>query len=91
MDPMLSGEPPEPGVEVDECWALVATHPNGGEGIYGHRIGNGWTQFIAQTPAVKDTMESFLRSRGMIQHAREEGVKLEWRRMVVTNDCEVIT
>lgn len=87
----LVGQPPQPGAEVNECWALIATHPNGGEGVYGHKVGSGWQQFVAWTPAMKDTMESFLRNRGTINNAREEGVKLEWRPFIVTNGSEEIT
>ncbi|HXU00039.1 MAG TPA: hypothetical protein VN903_03560 [Polyangia bacterium] len=90
-DHILIGQPPEPDTEITECWALVATHTNGGEGVYGHRVQGAMQQFIATTPAMKDTMESFLRNRGVVEHARDEGITLEWRHLIVTGENEEIT
>ena len=90
-DHLLVGQPPEPGAVVSECWALVAVHPNGGEGVYGHKVNGAMQQFVAWTPAMKDTMETFLRTRGVVEHAREEGIILEWRHMVLTERNEEIT
>lgn len=90
-DHVLVGQPPEPDATVTECWVLVATHSNGGEGVYGHKVNGAMQQFIAQTPAMKDTMENFLRTRGVVEHAREQEITLEWRHMVLTEQNEEIT
>lgn len=74
------GGAPEPEEVIEEVFILIATHPNGGEGIYGHKIEGAVQMFVAQTPSLKDAMENFLRNRGSVEMCRREGVKLEWVR-----------
>ncbi len=88
------GGDPDPEMVIDEVFILIATHPNGGEGIYGHSIADNMHWFVAQDRALKDELERFLRDRGAIEVCRRQGVKLEWRRYVDTkfsDDHEVIT
>lgn len=87
-------KPPEPETTLEEVFILIATHPNGGEGIYGHKIGENMHTFVAQDRGIKNQLEKFLRDRGSIEVCKRDGVKLEWRRFTTPpgmSQREVIT
>lgn len=85
------GERPDPDQKVDGVWVLVAVQPDGGEGIYGAKIGEFIRTFCVHDLDVKDGAEKYLRGVGSIEVCRREGVKLEWRRMESVGEPEVIT
>ena len=72
------GQPPPAGQRIGALWVLVATMPNGGEGIYGQKIGDFMFNVVAETLELRDAIEQYLRQRGSVQTARREGITLEW-------------
>lgn len=72
------GKPPEPGRRVEKVYVLVATTAEGGEGVYGQKVGDFMVNFVAEDVAMKDALEDYLRNRGSVAAARRSGIKLEW-------------
>lgn len=85
------GEDPAPDARVEEVYVLVATTPEGGEGIYGHKIGNNMHNFVTPEVHMVDLLEKFLREKGTVEVCRREGVKLEWRTFQQVGESAEIT
>jgi hypothetical protein len=85
------GEDPDPDARVEEVHVLVATNPNGGEGIYGHKIGDNMYNFCTPELHMVDLLERFLREQGTVEVARREGIKLEWRTYQQVGESAEIT
>lgn len=85
------GQRPDPDVRIDEVFVLVATDPNGGEGIYGHLIGDHMVNFCVSAGDLKEMLERHIRSTGSIEMCRREGIGLEWRVYERSGEPEVIT
>jgi hypothetical protein len=85
------GDPPDPDARVSEVYVLVAVQPDGGEGIYGHKIGDNMFNFVTAELMLKDLLEKFLREQGTVEVCRRDGLKLEWRTFTLTGEPEEIT
>jgi hypothetical protein len=85
------GQPPESDARVEKVYVLVGVTDNGGEGIYGHKIGDQMVSFVTDKPDLKELLERHIRDAGSIAVCRREGTRLEWRVFEVTDDVEVIT
>ena len=85
------GTPPAPDDRVEKVFVLVARQPDGGEGVYGHKIGDNMYNFVTPDLGMKDMLETFLRERGTVEVCRREGIVLEWRTFEVVGESEVIT
>lgn len=72
------GKTPDPDQRIEEVWVLVATTPEGGEGIYGQKIEDHMFNFVAENLPMKDALEDYLRQKGSVEAARRSGIKLEW-------------
>lgn len=73
------GENPNPEERVDSVWVLVATTSDGGEGIYGHLIGDHMTNFVTCDSVIKQMLEDHIHRVGAVEVLRRQGTKLEWR------------
>lgn len=76
---------------VRQVYVLVATQPDGGEGIYAHRIGDHMFNFAVSELPLKEILERFIREKGSIEVCRREGIKLEWRTYFQVGAGEEIT
>jgi hypothetical protein len=85
------GETPKPGETVDKVFVLVGVVKGGGEGIYGHKIGDQMVSFVTDKPDLKELLERHIRDVGSIEVCRREGTRLEWRVFEKTDEIEVIT
>lgn len=85
------GRPPESEERVERVWVLVAIHPDGGEGVYGQKIGDLLQNFVVSNLELKDRLEEYIRERGSVEAARREGIVLEWREMAIVGDSVRIT
>lgn len=85
------GKPPRPEQRVEQVWVLVAIHPDGGEGIYGQKIGDLLQSFVVSDLELKDMLEDYLRGKGSVAVARREGIVLEWRQMALVGEAVQIT
>lgn len=98
MDQDSGGKPhiaiggmPEPEQRVDEVYVLVAITPEGGEGIYGHKISDSMYNFVTAELHMKDLLENYLREQGTIEVVRRKGMRLEWRVFHSLGQAEPIT
>lgn len=85
------GQDPDPDARVEEVYVLVATMADGGEGIYGHKIGDNMFNFVTSQVHMVDLLEKFIREKGTVEVCRREGVKLEWRTFRQVGESAEIT
>lgn len=84
IDQTLWLRDPDPDQRINDAWVLVAIMPNGAEGVFSRSIGRYILNFVATEAATKDQLEDFLRDNGVIRGCEEQGIGLEWRKMVTT-------
>lgn len=85
------GEPPKPDDRINKVYVLIGVTKNGGEGIYGHKIGDQMVSFVTDRPDLKELLERHIRDVGSIEVCRREGTRLEWRTFRDTEEIEVVT
>lgn len=78
----VSGDQRLPDEPIEELYALVVEHENGGEGIYGQVIGGLMVNFVTESEERRQQLDAMLLRQGTHEVARRLGKRMAWQTFV---------